>query len=89
MHLDPNQGREKMRSVHRLDAELSGADFLPASWRKSSRCAHGDCVEVGSRPAAAVAVRDTKHHGTGPSLVFSPAAWRSFIADVKGGPATS
>jgi hypothetical protein len=45
-------------------------------------------VEVGSTPAEAVAVRDTKHHGTGPSLIFAPVAWRSFIADVKHGRAT-
>jgi hypothetical protein len=30
-----------------------------------------------------VAVRDTKHGGTGPSLIFTPTAWRSFVADVK------
>lgn len=54
-----------------------------AGWRKSSRCAHGDCVEVGSPRPAAVAVRDTQQHGTGPSLAFTPAAWRSFIAVVK------
>ncbi len=60
---------------------------LAYSWRTSSRCAHGDCVEVGSRPAATVAVRDTKHHGTGPSLVFTSTSWRSFVAEVKHGPA--
>jgi hypothetical protein len=60
---------------------------LAAGWRTSSRCAHGDCVEVGSHPAATVAVRDTEHHGAGPSLVFSPTAWRSFVAEVKHGSA--
>jgi len=54
-----------------------------AGWRKSSRCAHGDCVEVGAPRAAAVAVRDSTDHGTGPSLAFTPAAWRSFVAEVK------
>lgn len=92
-----------MRAVNKPDAELFGADPETASWRKSSRCAHGDCVEVGPRPAAAapaetvladnvladnVAVRDTKHHGAGPSLVFTPDAWRSFVAGVKHGRAT-
>jgi hypothetical protein len=87
-----------MRAVNKPDAELFGADPDAASWRKSSRCAHGDCVEVGSRPAAAVpaetvpaatvAVRDTKHHGTGPSLVFTPDMWRSFVAGVKHGRTT-
>jgi Domain of unknown function (DUF397) len=82
-----------MRAVNKPDAELFGAGPDAASWRKSSRCAHGDCVEVGSRPVAAVsaatvAVRDTKHHGAGPSLVFTPDAWRSFVAGVKHGCAT-
>ena len=54
-----------------------------AGWRTSSRCSHGDCVEVGSRPAATVAVRDTAHRGAGPSLIFTSPAWRSFVADVK------
>jgi Domain of unknown function (DUF397) len=80
-----------MRAVNKPDAELFGADPDTASWRKSSRCAHGDCVEVGSRPAglaATVAVRDTKHRGAGPSLVFTPDAWRLFVAGVKHGGAT-
>ena len=59
------------------------------SWRKSSfSFANGDCVEVGSRLAAGVAVRDTMHHGAGPRLVFTPDAWRSFVAGVKHGCAT-
>jgi Domain of unknown function (DUF397) len=89
-----------MRAVNKPDAELFGAGPDTASWRKSSRCAHGDCVEVGSRPAAAmpagngpagsllaatVAVRDTKRRGPGPSLVFTPDAWRLFVAGVKHG----
>ncbi len=82
-----------MRAVNKPDAELFRADPDAAGWRKSSRCAHGDCVEVGSRPAATVlaatvAVRDTKDHGTGPSLVFTPDGWRSFVAGVKHGCAT-
>jgi hypothetical protein len=72
-----------MRSVNLLDAELFSADRLAASWRTSSRCSHGECIEVGAGPAEAVAVRDTKNRDTGPSLVFAPTAWRSFIADVK------
>jgi Domain of unknown function (DUF397) len=72
-----------MRSVNSPDAEPFRAGPRTARWRKSSRCAHGDCVEVGSPRPATVAVRDTKHHGTGPSLAFTPAAWRSFITEVK------
>jgi hypothetical protein len=95
LYRTPNQRCKKMRAVNKPDAELFGADPDAVSWRKSSRCAHGDCIEVGSRPAAAVltetglaatvAVRDTKYHGAGPSLVFTPDTWRSFVAGVKHG----
>lgn len=85
LYRTPNQRCEKMRAVNKPDAELFGADPDAASWRKSSRCAHGDCVEVGSPRAATVAVRDTWQHGAGPSLAFTPVAWRSFIAGVKHG----
>jgi hypothetical protein len=72
-----------MRSGRKPGAEASSTHRQAASWRKSSRCAHGDCVEVGSPQVATVAVRDTTQRGTGPSLAFSPAAWRSFIDGVK------
>jgi len=78
-----------MRSESKPGADAAhapdGTRPLTASWRQSSRCAHGDCVEVGSPQVATVAVRDTTQRGTGPSLAFSPAAWRSFIAGVKHG----
>ncbi|HEY2237215.1 MAG TPA: DUF397 domain-containing protein [Streptosporangiaceae bacterium] len=72
-----------MRSVNKQDAERISADSTDTAWRTSSRCSHGDCVQVGSFPARAVAVRDTKNRGGGPDLVFAPAAWRSFIAGVR------
>jgi hypothetical protein len=74
-----------MSSVIEPGAGAPGAESQTASWRRSSRCAHGDCVEVGSPRAATVAVRDTRQHGAGPSLAFTPVAWRSFIAGVKHG----
>lgn len=84
-----------MRSVNKQDAErfstgsASSPDSTGAGWRTSSRCSHGDCVQVGPLPARSVAVRDTKNGGAGPDLVFAPAAWSSFIAGVKGGAAAS
>jgi Domain of unknown function (DUF397) len=57
---------------------------LGARWRKSSRCAHGDCIEVASH-ASRVAVRDSQDNASGPNLVFAPAQWRSFIKGVKNG----
>lgn len=77
-----------MRSVNKQDAERFSADSTDATWRTSSRCSHGDCVQVGSLPARAVGVRDTKNRGGGPDLVFAPEAWRSFIAGVKRGGTT-
>ena len=54
------------------------------NWRKSSYSSGngGECVEVAS-PAGAVAVRDTRQNGTGPVLVFTPAAWRRFAGQLK------
>ena len=71
-----------MRSVNK-DAERFSTDSTDVAWRTSSRCSHGDCVQVGSLPVRAVAVRDTKNRGSGPDLLFTPAVWRSFLAGVK------
>ena len=53
-----------------------------ASWRKSSRCNGGECVEVG-QGGAVVAVRDTKNAGTGPVLTFTADSWQRFTASLK------
>lgn len=56
-----------------------------SDWRKSSYSGStGDCVETGIFPTAdpvarIVAVRDTKHHRTGPVLAFTADAWSAFI----------
>ena len=54
-------------------------------WRKSTYSTGngGNCVEVGTATAAAVAVRDTKDHGHGPVLRFTPAAWATFTTTLK------
>jgi uncharacterized protein DUF397 len=70
------------------DAERLGLDELArVDWRKSSWSSfNGNCVEVGELAGSRmVGVRDTKDSGLGPVLVFSGAAWRSFIDSVKGG----
>jgi hypothetical protein len=53
------------------------------NWRKASYSASngGGCVEVAS-PGGAVAVRDTQDR-TGPMLMFSSDAWRTFADQVK------
>jgi len=56
---------------------------LSDNWRKSSRCAHGDCIEVASQKDR-IAVRDTKNNASGPHLVFAPGEWLLFIKSIKG-----
>src|SRR5580704_6385547 len=53
-------------------------------WRKSTYSSSngGNCVEVG-QAIRIIAVRDTKQHGRGPVLRFTPAAWRRFADQVK------
>ncbi|MFI6328301.1 DUF397 domain-containing protein [Micromonospora chersina] len=60
-------------------------DLSGARWRKSSRSSGngGACVEVADNVPGVVGVRDSKDP-TGPALVFSPAAWRTFVAGVAG-----
>ena len=58
-------------------------DRKNGDWRKASYSnGSGDCVEVAHAPAA-VLVRDTKQHGTGPVLRFTPSAWRRFADQVQ------
>jgi Domain of unknown function (DUF397) len=53
-------------------------------WRKSTYSSNGgaSCIEVG-QAARIIAVRDTKQHGRGPVLRFTPEAWRRFADQVK------
>jgi len=62
---------------------MHSVDPSSVTWRKSSRCAHGECIEVGALATSSIAVRDSKDRGAGPSLVFSPAEWRSFLAGIR------
>jgi hypothetical protein len=52
-------------------------------WRKSSRCAGGDCVEVLVRPDE-VSVRDSKDPDSGALRVPSD-AWVTFLNGVRAG----
>lgn len=59
-------------------------DLAGASWRKSTQSGSGNaCVEIAAIQAALV-VRDSKKPDDG-VLVFAPASWKSFIAQVKEG----
>ncbi|KPI04363.1 protein of unknown function DUF397 [Actinobacteria bacterium OK074] len=62
------------------------ASELPVAWRKSSYSSPngGDCLEIGEGIATIVPVRDSKA-ATGPAVLFTSAAWTSFVAAVKQG----
>lgn len=59
-------------------------DLTNAIWRKSTRSGSsgGNCVEVADNLPGVVGVRDSKDPD-GPALLFSPAAWRAFVANTK------
>lgn len=72
-------------SVTSKGAEMHSVDPSGVSWRKSSRCAHGECIEVGELAASTIAVRDSKDRGNGPALVFTATGWRRFVTTVRDG----
>ena len=55
---------------------------MTGEWRKSSYSnPSGNCVETAAVPGG-VAVRDSKDPD-GPQLAFTPAAWGSFVRDLR------
>ncbi len=55
---------------------------MKSNWRKSSYSGdQGDCLEAASN-GSRVQVRDTKDR-TGPTLRFTPDAWRRFAKQLK------
>ncbi|MGH3763841.1 MAG: DUF397 domain-containing protein [Pseudonocardiaceae bacterium] len=56
-----------------------------AGWRTSTHSNNGgDCVEV-DFTAAGVEMRDSKAHGTGPIINFTPTQWAAFLNDLSSG----
>ncbi|MFI2611275.1 DUF397 domain-containing protein [Kitasatospora sp. NPDC018619] len=56
------------------------------TWQKSSYSGSegGNCIEIADGAPGIVPVRDSKDpHG--PSLAFTPGAWRSFVAGIRAG----
>ncbi len=63
---------------------MTSPDNEPLRWRKSTRSAlDRDCVEVATARDA-VHLRDSKHP-QGPVITMAPAAFTSFLSDVKNG----
>ncbi len=61
-------------------------DSKYTGWHKSTYSGNANsCVEVGRAADGGIGVRDTKQHGRGPVLDFSPREWRAFIAALKEG----
>ena len=55
-------------------------------WHKSTYSGNANsCVEIGHAADGAIGVRDTKQHGRGPVLEFSPAEWQAILAGVRDG----
>jgi hypothetical protein len=67
---------------------VTHVDFRTARWRKSNVSGETGCVEV-ALGLPMVGVRDTKDNGSGPVLVFTPAAWTSFLDGLVMGDFTS
>lgn len=55
------------------------------TFRTSSFCTVGGCVEVGQAPDGSVVVRDSKDPHRAAELVFDRAEWAAFVAGVKAG----
>ncbi|MFI6331153.1 DUF397 domain-containing protein [Micromonospora chersina] len=52
-------------------------------WRKSTRSDNdGNCVEVADNLPGVVLVRDSKDR-SGPTLAFTPDAWRSLVTGLR------
>ncbi|NMO51264.1 DUF397 domain-containing protein [Actinoplanes sp. TBRC 11911] len=61
-------------------------DTLDDNWRKSTRSAQGDCVEVSYRSHdETILVRDTKAAGKGPVLAFTRSEWTAFLGGIHDG----
>ena len=55
-----------------------------SGWRKSTHSApDGHCVEAGRASDGTVGVRDTKLHGSGPTLEFTRDEWRSLLHRIR------
>jgi uncharacterized protein DUF397 len=59
------------------------ANIVEYRWRRSSRCDHGQCVEVALLPTRVV-MRDSKDPG-GSVLNFDRETWTGFVGSLRDG----
>ena len=59
--------------------------LMVTTFKISSFCTCGDCVEVGTSPDGSVIVRDSKDDERSVSLAFTREEWIAFVRGVKAG----
>lgn len=65
--------------MDKLTQELRAATWIKSSYSGSNG---GNCVEVAELPNGLRGIRDSKDP-SGPSLIFTPTEWNTFIEGVK------